>query len=525
MQAIIGTKKKNANVCVDEDTADYVNKLNTFYGRFDNHDYSEEIANVKKSLSDSSSSFTVSEEEVKRTFDSLNGRKACGPDGVKGKTLKMCSSQLTYIYTLIFNMSIKNCIIPALWKCSEIIPIPKKAKVNEMNDLRPIALTSVVMKCLEKLVLNKVKSAFNNVQDPLQFAYRAKRSVEDAILFFLESAYKHIDIPRNYCRALFVDFSSAFNTIQPHILAKKMMEMKVDNGVVSWVLEFLTNRSQYVKLNNVKSKKIHTNTGAPQGCVISPVLFTIYTNDCQINNIGVKLIKFADDSLLLGLISDNEEEYYKDAINGFVKWCEEHHLDLNVLKTKELIIDFRQKKEPLNPIFINGRPIEVVDSYNYLGVLIHKDLDWEPHAQATYKKMNQRLYFLRKLNTFNINCKILHLFSRSTIESVLMFCIIGWGGNCNVSLKKRFDRLLEKSAKITKQELTTTDFLLNLALLNKIKRIIEDKTHPLNNTITHSERSGRVHTIKANRERYRNSFLPSAVKLYYDSTQGRKHSN
>ena len=109
--------------------------------------------------------------------------------------------------------------------------------------------------------------------------------------------------------------------------------------------------------------------------------------------------------------------------------------------TKELIIDFRQKKEPLNPIFINGRPIEVVDSYNYLGVLIHKDLDWEPHAQATYKKMNQRLYFLRKLNTFNINCKILHLFSRSTIESVLMFCIIGWGGNCNVSLKKRFDRL------------------------------------------------------------------------------------
>ena len=149
-----------------------------------------------------------------------------------------------------------------------------------MNDLRPITLTSVVMKCLERLVLKKVKSTFNIVQDPLQFIYRARRSVEDAILFFLENTYKHIDTPRNYCRALFVDFPSVFNTVKPHIFASKMMEMKIDNGVVTWVLEFLTNRSQLVKLD-VKSNTIYANSGAPQGCVISPILFTIYTNDCQ----------------------------------------------------------------------------------------------------------------------------------------------------------------------------------------------------------------------------------------------------
>ena len=138
---------------------------------------------------------------------------------------------------------------------------------------------------------------------------------------------------------------------------------------------FLTNRSQYVKFNNVESTKIHTNTGAPQGCVIYPVLFTTYTNNCQINNTGVKF-KFSD-------------EYYKDDMNCFVKWCEDHHLDLSGLKTKELIIDYWQKKEPLNPILINGQPIEFVDSYKYLGVLILKDLYWEPHAQATYKKMRE----------------------------------------------------------------------------------------------------------------------------------------
>ena len=77
-------------------------------------------------------------------------------------------------------------------------------------------------------------------------------TVEDAI-FFLENAYKYIDTPR----ALFVDFSSPFNTVQPHILASKMMEMEIDNGVISWVLEFLTNRSQYVKVDYVKSNTIN----------------------------------------------------------------------------------------------------------------------------------------------------------------------------------------------------------------------------------------------------------------------------
>ena len=96
-----------------------------------------------------------------------------------------------------------------------------------MNDLRPVALTSIIMKSLERLVLIKLKHFFSPVQDSMQFAYRCKRSVEDAILVFLDNIYRYIDTPRNYCRILFVDFSSAFNTIQPHILASKLNNMNV----------------------------------------------------------------------------------------------------------------------------------------------------------------------------------------------------------------------------------------------------------------------------------------------------------
>ena len=99
------------------------------------------------------------------------------------------------------------------------IPVPKKKEnLTELIDLRPIALTSVVMKCMEKIILRKLRAVFDPIQDPFQFAYRQKRGVENAIIVFLDNIYKHIDKPRIYCRILFVEFSSAFNTIQPSIL-------------------------------------------------------------------------------------------------------------------------------------------------------------------------------------------------------------------------------------------------------------------------------------------------------------------
>ena len=146
----------------------------------------------------------------------------------------------------------------------------------------------------------------------------------------------------------FVDFSSAFNTIQPHILASKLVNLNLNKKLILWIIDFLTHRCQYVKLNNVQSKIIYTNTGAPQGCVISPLLFTIYTNDCFKNDDYVKLLKFADDSTIQGLITDSDE-LYRNYVDCFTNWCDQHFLLLNVNKTKEMIFDFRIKKYPILP--------------------------------------------------------------------------------------------------------------------------------------------------------------------------------
>ncbi|GFR65666.1 hypothetical protein ElyMa_005537100 [Elysia marginata] len=228
--------------------------------------------------------YIVSEDEIACVFRKVDERKSSGPDGLKGWILNHCSDELKSIYAALFNMSIAEHKLPPAWKTSEIIPVPKKSQVKELNDLRPVALTSIVTKCFEKIIVKEVKRCFSVFQDPLQFAYREKRSVEDAILVFFQNIYKHLDVPRSYCRILFIDFSSAFNTIQPHLVISKLSKMNLNTNLIAWILDFLTFRPQFVKLSNSKtnncrhsvvSKMITTNTGAPQGAMLSPVLFSV----------------------------------------------------------------------------------------------------------------------------------------------------------------------------------------------------------------------------------------------------------
>ena len=82
-------------------------------------------------------------------------------------------------------------------------------------------------------------------------------------------------------RIMFFDFSNAFNTIQPHLLIQKLLNMKILSSVISWIFDYLTSRLQYVRLNGFLSSAIRTNTGAPQGTVLAPFLFALYTADSR----------------------------------------------------------------------------------------------------------------------------------------------------------------------------------------------------------------------------------------------------
>ena len=118
----------------------------------------------------------------------------------------------------------------------------------------------------------------NSRLDCHQFAYRKGRSVEDATLCYVDVVIKHLDSKNAYARSLFIDFSSAFNTIIPHILVQKLIDLGVSRYLCKFILDFLTDRKQYVYINGNISSTIILNIGSPQGCVLSAVLFILYTN-------------------------------------------------------------------------------------------------------------------------------------------------------------------------------------------------------------------------------------------------------
>ena len=266
--------------------------------------------------------------------------------------------------------------MPTLWKTSIICPVPKKAKVSTLNDFRPIALTPVVMKCFERIVLTKLLSQTSHLLDPLQFAYKHNRGTDDATITLLHFIQSHLEKPASFARILYVDFSSAFNTVQPHLMAHKLIKFGVDSRLVLWVIDFLVNRVQFVRCHNsltgqpVMSSPCITHTGTPQGTVVSPVLFTMYTDDCRCESAASHLVKYSDDTALVDL--SNSHSHFTAEVNRFNLWCSDNFLNLNVQKTKEMIIDFRRSQTAEPELKIGDVSVERVNQYKYLGTVIDK---------------------------------------------------------------------------------------------------------------------------------------------------------
>ncbi|KAK3509415.1 hypothetical protein QTP70_034170 [Hemibagrus guttatus] len=273
----------------------------------------------------------------------------------------MCIPQLAFIFSQIFNRSLELCEVPACFKRSTIIPIPKKPKITGLNDYRPVALTSVVMKSFERLVL----------------------------------AY----------------------------------------------------------LKNI--------TGPPAVCLPSK-----------------QLLKFADDTTVIGLIQDGDESAYRQEIEQLAAWCSLNNLELNTLKTVEMIVDFRRNTPALPPPTIMNSTVPTVESFRFLGTTISQDLKWDTHIDSIIKKAQQRLYFLRQLRKFNLPQELLTHFYSAVIESVLCTSKTVWFGSATKSDIRRLHRMVRTAERIIGAPLPTLQELYTSRVRKRALKNTLDPSHP-----------------------------------------------
>ncbi len=485
--------------------------LNRFYARFGDPDTPPPCIRLIPPFDDTP--LSVSTADVRRTLKGINPCKAAGPDNIPGRVLEDCAHQLSEVFTDIVNTSLLLASVPTCLKTATIVPVPKCSTVTGLNDYRPIALTPVVMKCFERLVMAHIKDSIDVTVDSHQYAYKKNRSTDDAISSVVHTALTHLESRNSNVRLLFLDFSSAFNTIIPQSLVQKLSSLGLRPTLGNWVLDFLTNRPQTVRIHNTISSSITLSTGSPQGCVLSPLVFTLLTYDCSARHPSCHIVKFADDTAVVGRITDNDESEYREEVEHLMQWCRGNNLCINVKKTKEMVVDFRRDRRPPPPLYIRGVAVEVVSSFRYLGVYITEDLTWRTNTTRLVRKAHQRLYFLRKLRRAGLGSSVLRSFYHCAVESVLCTCINVWHGSCTAAERKALQRVVGAAQRTVGSRLPTITDLYTARCRGRALHIMKDSTHPAHGLFQLLPSGRRLRSIRSKTTRLRNSFFPEAVRL------------
>lgn len=344
----------------------------------------------------------VSSDTIANHIALLNESKSCGYDGISAKVIKCCVNELSPILTSVFNLMIRTGKYPDRLKQSTVIPIHKGGDSLDCGNYRPISLLLQLDKIFEAILYSQLNKYLENqkIFDPLQYGFRQGRGCNEAIGMLLNNVSKTLDSGKNAI-IISLDIHKAFDSVDHRILLRKLNFLGIRGPAYDILLSFLTNRKQIVQFNEAFSSTGDVEIGVPQGSNLGPLLFNLLINDISSLGTKAKLLKYADDVVMILPLDKNSPHLniknLKDDMRLIMSYYETNLLKVNLTKSKYMILGGNDHDE-LNELLEDYQVIKC-NEITYLGCIIDSQLKFDAYVDKISKAIGSAVNALRHLKS------------------------------------------------------------------------------------------------------------------------------
>ena len=450
------------------------------------------ISKIKSTGVDSKSICNVSLTETFSIIKKLKNRKSPGIDRLDNASIKQLPRIAVNYLTNIFNACLTFGYFPSIWKTAKIHPIRKPGKDNSIAiNYRPISLLPTLSKIFEKIILSRLKESVGNKIINEQFGFREKHSTTHQLNRLTEHISANFNMKKS-TGLLMLDVEKAFDTVWHDGLIYKLHKYKTPNYLINLLRSYLDCRSFVVSVNNEHSLPRNIPAGVPQGSLLGPFLFILYTNDISILK-NTSLSMYADDTAIIsssyGLkpISNKLQKSLVTLNNYFNKW----KIKINQDKTEAIIFTTRRQPLPSTIKSEHGKCIEWKASVKYLGIHLDSKLKFNKHVTELKSKGLAAIAVLKSI--FNrrsaLSTKNKILVYKQLIRPVMTYACPVWSNTSNSNFSK-LQVVQNKAIKI----IYNTPFYTNLKKLHNKYSIPTIKEYVHSHTVNYYKKISRQHT-------------------------------